>query len=166
MTFGSGATALRRLAAVPLDASLAGRSYPASAPYEIGREKLRELAEALGDTTPAYVDPDAARALGYPEVVAPPTFPFLVAWRGLAPLLADPELGIGLERVVHGDQRFALARPLQAGDRVTGAATVESVRVVGGNALISVRVDLRAEDGEELGSAWSSLLVRAPEAAA
>ena len=146
---------------MPLDASLAGHAYPASAPYEVAREKVRELAEALGDPTPAYVDPDAARALGYPDVIAPPTFAFVVAWRGLAPLLADPELGIGLERVVHGDQRFALRRPLAAGDRVCGAATVESVRVVAGNALISVRVDLATESGEELGSAWSSLLVRA-----
>ena len=151
---------------MPLDSSLAGRAYPASAPYEVGREKLRELAEALGDTTPAYVDLDAARALGFPDIIAPPTFPFLVAWRGLAPLLDDPELGIGLERVVHGEQRFALTRPLRAGDRVSGAATVESVRVVGGNALISVRVDLSTESGEELGSAWSALLVRAAQPAA
>ena len=151
---------------MPLDASLAGRAYPASALYEVGREKVRELAEALGDPTPAYVDPDAARALGYPDVIAPPTFAFLVAWRGLAPLLRDPDLDIALERVVHGDQRFALSRPLHAGDRVCGAATVESVRVVAGNALVSVRVDLAAESGEQLGSAWSSLLVRAAEGAA
>src|SRR3954449_2855778 len=75
-----------RLPDVPLDASLVGRAYPASAPYEVGREKVRELAEALGDRNPVYTDGEAAAVLGYQDVIAPPTFAFVVAWRGLAPL--------------------------------------------------------------------------------
>lgn len=34
-----------------LDQSLVGRSYPPTAPYEVGREKIREFAEAVGTPT-------------------------------------------------------------------------------------------------------------------
>jgi hypothetical protein len=132
---------------MPLDASLVGRAYPETEPYDVAREKVREFAVAVRQ------DPALE--------VAPPTFPFVVAWRALAPLFADPELDIALEQIVHGEQRFAMTRALVPGDRVTAAATVESVRTLGAAALLGVRVDLRAA-GEPVGSAWSSLVVSAP----
>ena len=45
-----------------LDAGLVWRSYPPSAVYEVGREKIAEFATALGDADPVYRDPAAARA--------------------------------------------------------------------------------------------------------
>ncbi|MGO4428351.1 MaoC family dehydratase N-terminal domain-containing protein, partial [Streptomyces sp. MCAF7] len=45
-----------------LDQSFVGRSYPPTAPYEVGREKIREFAEAIGDANPVYFDPEAAKA--------------------------------------------------------------------------------------------------------
>ncbi len=35
-----------------LDQSFVGRTYPPTAPYEVGREKIREFAEAVGDAHP------------------------------------------------------------------------------------------------------------------
>ncbi|RKS69237.1 MaoC dehydratase-like protein [Motilibacter peucedani] len=139
---------------MPLDASLAGRTYPATAPYEVAVEKLREFALAVGE--PAS-EPSAL-------VEAVPTFPFVVAWRGLEPFLADPDLDISLERVVHGAQRFAMSRALVPGDRVRATATIESVRVLGGSAVVSARVDLAADSPgggapEPVGSAWSTLVI-------
>nr|WP_284289733.1 MaoC family dehydratase N-terminal domain-containing protein [Angustibacter aerolatus] len=63
-----------------VNAEFAGRVYPPMAPYEVGREKIREFAEAVGPQ-PAHVDPEAARALGHPDVIAPPTFAVIVAQR-------------------------------------------------------------------------------------
>jgi acyl dehydratase len=145
---------------MPLDASFAGRTYLPTAPYEVGREKIREFADAIGDPDPAYRDPEAARALGHPDVVAPPTFAVIVAFRGLDTIVEDPELGLDYSRVVHGDQRFSYHRPLRAGDRVTATAVVETVRSVGGNDILGVRCDLATEDGEPVGSAWSTLVAR------
>ena len=59
---------------MPLDQSFVGRTYPPTPPYEVGREKIREFADAIGDGNPAYRDPEAARTLGHPDVIAPPTF--------------------------------------------------------------------------------------------
>ena len=98
---------------MPIDPSYAGRSYPPTDPYEVGVEKIREFADALGDPNPAYRDRTAAAALGHPEVMAPPTFPFVLTLPGLPAVIDDPELGIDYSRVVHGEQRFAYTRPVR-----------------------------------------------------
>ena len=42
--------------------------------FAITAERIQEFAEAVGDLNPLYLDPDAARQAGYPNVIAPPTF--------------------------------------------------------------------------------------------
>ena len=67
----------------------AGRVYPPTAPYVVGREHLRDFAVAVGATHPAHHDVDAARALGHPDVVATPTFAVVIAQRAEAQLIED-----------------------------------------------------------------------------
>lgn len=67
-----------------LDQSFVGRSYPPTDPYEVGREKIREFAAAVGDTNPVYSDPEAAKSYGYPDVIAPPTFVFAITFKAHA----------------------------------------------------------------------------------
>src|SRR6476620_1977062 len=97
---------------MPLDASLTGKSYPPSPPYLVGREKIREFADAIGAQDAAYRDPAAAIALGYPDVIAPPTFPVLVTTMANQVAIDDPGLGVDFSRVVHADQRFSYVRPV------------------------------------------------------
>jgi acyl dehydratase len=143
-----------------LDQAFVGRVYPPTAPYEVAREKIREFAEAIGDTNPAYTDPQAARGLGYPDVIAPPTFAIAITMRAASAVIADPALGLDYSRVVHGEQRFAYHRPLCAGDIVTVTVSVDSVRSVGGNELVTTRADVAAVNGEAVLSAWSTLVAR------
>src|SRR5437588_6659633 len=102
---------------MPLDPAYAGHTYPPTAPYLVGREKIREFAEAIGADDPAYLDPEAARALGHPDVIAPPTFPIVLTEAGMRTMIADPGLGLDFSRVLHGEQRFSQTRPVRAGDR-------------------------------------------------
>ena len=143
-----------------LDAGLVGRSYPPSAVYEVGREKIAEFATALGDPDPAYRDPAAARALGHPDVIAPPTFAIVLSLGAGSVVVEDPDVGIDYSRVVHGEQRFTHHRPVRAGDRLVATATSEAVRSVGGNDLLTTRVDLATEDGEPVCAATSMLVAR------
>jgi acyl dehydratase len=53
---------------------LIGKTVRYEAPEEIGRAAIRYFALAIGDDDPLYTDPDYARAHGYEDVVAPPTF--------------------------------------------------------------------------------------------
>lgn len=144
-----------------MDTSFAGRVYPPSPPYEVGREKIREFADAVGAAHPAHRDPEAARALGYPDVIAPTTFAIIVTTSAADVVVYDPALGLDYTRVVHRDQRFVQRRPLHAGDVVTVTVTVESAKIVAGNALLSTRGDVYAADGELITSAYASLVSRA-----
>ncbi len=148
---------------MPLNPSLVGRTYPPTAPYEVGREKIREFAEAVGDADPAYTDPQAARALGHPDVIAPPTFPFVITYRAAAQVVEDPEVGVDYSRVVHGDQRFAYTRPVRAGDRLTVTSSIEAVKSMAGNDFLTVRGEVRDEAGEHVVTATMMLVVRGPE---
>jgi acyl dehydratase len=145
---------------MPIDPSYAGRTYPPTDPYEVGIEKIREFASAIGDDNPAYRDRDAAKALGHPDVIAPPTFPFVLTFKASRQLIDDPELGIDYSRVVHGEQRFANARSVRAGDVLTVTVTLETVRSAGGHDMVTSRSDVATVEGEHVASAWSTLVVR------
>ena len=148
---------------MPLDPSFIGRTYPPTAPYEVGREKIREFAEAVGDSNPVYVDTEAAKALGYSDVIAPPTFPFLLTYRAADQVVNDPELGLDFSRVVHGDQRFSYSRPVRAGDRLTVTCTIDSIKSLAGNDVLSVRGEVHDESGEHVVTAQMMLVSRAAE---
>jgi acyl dehydratase len=145
---------------VPLDQSFVGRTYPPTPPYEVGREKIREFAEAIGDANPAYRDLEAARALGHPDVIAPPTFGIVLSMTAGRQVIADPDLGLDYSRVVHGEQRFVITRPIRAGDRLTVTVTVENIRSAAGNDMISTRGDVSTVDGEPVLTAYSTLVAR------
>jgi acyl dehydratase len=148
---------------MPLDPSFVGRSYPATASYHVGREKVREFAAAIGDANPAYTDLEAARALGYRDVVAPPTFAIVLSMQAAHQVVMDPALGLDYTRVVHGEQRFSYTRPIVAGDELAVVVTVEKVRSVAGNDIITTRGDISTTQGEPVCSAYSTLVSRAPE---
>ena len=143
-----------------IDPGFVGRSYPPAAAYEVSREKIREFADAIGDPNPAYRDRDAARALGHPDVIAPPTFPFVLSLRASEIVIADPALGIDYDRVVHGEQSFSYARPVRAGDVLTVAVTVADIRSAGGHSMLTTRSDLATVEGEQVVTVLTTLVVR------
>ncbi|HEX6074790.1 MAG TPA: MaoC family dehydratase N-terminal domain-containing protein [Micromonosporaceae bacterium] len=143
---------------MPLDSSFAGRTLSSETPYEVGREKIREFADAIGDPNPAYRDPEAAKAFGHRDVIAPPTFPVVFTFAAGRPLLA--EMGIELSRIVHGDQCFRYARPIHPGDVLGCGVSIESVRSLAGNDIVVMRTDVTAEDGEHVLTTWSTLVIR------
>jgi acyl dehydratase len=143
-----------------LDRELVGRSYPPSAVYEVGRVKIAEFAAAIGEDDPVHRDADAARAAGYPDVIAPPTFAIVLTLEAANVVLGDPQVSLDYSRVVHGEQRFVHTRPIRAGDRLVATTTIEAVRSVAGNDMLTTRVDVATEDGEAVCSATSMLVAR------
>ncbi len=143
-----------------LDRELVGRSYPPSAVYEVGRGKIAEFASAIGEDDPVHRDSEAARAAGYPDVIAPPTFAIALTLEAANVVLGDPQVSLDYSRVVHGEQRFVHHRPIRAGDRLVATTTIEAVRSVAGNDLLTTRVDVATEDGEPVCSATAMLVAR------
>lgn len=143
-----------------MNPSLTERAFPPTAPYLVGREKVREFARAVLATAPIHHDPEAARAAGFADVVAPPTFPVVVQEATLAQLLAEPDGGIDFSRVVHGEQRFDYARPVVAGDELTATLRVTSVKSLGGNSMVTAESSIVDADGAPVVTAVSTLVVR------
>jgi hypothetical protein len=129
-----------------VDASLAGRTFPPTAPYTVSREKLHEFAHATGST--------------YDGGAAPATFPIVVAFAAMQQLMQDPDVGIELHRVVHGEQRFTYTRPVVAGDELTATLTVDTLRQIGGADIIGTRSEITDADGKPVCTAFATLVHR------
>lgn len=146
-----------------MNPELQGREFPPTAPYLVGREKVREFAKAVFSTSDLNFDPAAAKAAGYTDVVAPPTFAVVVQESTLAQLLAAPDAGIDFSRVVHGDQRFTYTRPIVAGDELTARLTVSSVKSLGAHSMVTAESSITDASGDHVVTAISTLVVRGDE---
>jgi acyl dehydratase len=141
-----------------LNRDFIGRAFPSPEPYEITRVKIKEFADAIGDLNPIYRDQDAAKAAGHPDVLAPPTFPIVLALGGDS--LDDPELGLNWAMVVHGEQRFEYRRPLRAGDVVTTESTIAGMRSIGRNERLEIQTVITTVEGEHVCTAHNVLIER------
>jgi acyl dehydratase len=145
---------------MPLDPSFVGRSFPPSAPYQVGREKIREFATAIGENDPAHHDPSVARERGHADVVAPPTFPVVLTIPAIQRILEDPTFGADYSRLVHGDQRFVYARPVVAGDELVCTSAIDEIISRGGHDFVTARTDVATVAGEPVVSVWSRFVIR------
>src|ERR1700709_49699 len=145
---------------VPLNRDFIGRSYDSTPPFEIGRELVRHFAAAIGDFNPISHDVDAARAAGHPDLVAPPTFLTTLTFRGRSAPMGDRALGRDYSRVVHGEQRFELHRPVCAGDTVVATSTVAEIRDVGRNEMMQVVSEISTVEGEHVATATNTMISR------
>jgi acyl dehydratase len=137
-----------------------GKTYPPSEPYEVSRVKLAEFADAIGDQNPVYHDRAAAQAAGFPDVIAPPTFPIVISMASSGQAIADPGLNVNYAMVVHGEQRFEYSRPLMAGDVVTAQVTITDIRDAGRNSMMTTTTQITTVDGEHVCTAHSTLVER------
>jgi acyl dehydratase len=145
---------------VPLNRDYIGRSYTGGRVYEVGREKIREFADAIGDENPAYVDVEAAKALGHPDVVAPPTFAVVITLQAGAQAVFDPGLGLDYAMVVHGEQTFIHHRPIRPGDALSTNVTITDIRTAGRNEIMTLTIELSAADGEKVCTAVNTIVSR------
>jgi hypothetical protein len=122
-----------------------GRTFHGANPVRVTREEISAFAHVIGEEDIS---------------VASPTFSIRISLAQSQAILSSPEVGLDWDRLVHGDQRFELHRPIIAGDILTCDSTIESYKVVAGNEILTVRSDLFGE-GKLVASTWSTLVVRA-----
>jgi len=121
-----------------------GRTFTGADLVTVTQSEIDNFAAAIGESDTS---------------VAPPTFSIRISLSQYENILTQPEIGVDWARLVHGDQKFEIFRPVIAGDVLRCSATIETLRVAAGNEIISVRSDLH--NGEELVvSSWSTLVVR------
>ena len=146
---------------MPLNRALVGREYGPSEVYEVGREHVRQFALAVGEHSAVHTDAEAARAAGYDDVVAPPTFLTTLTFRFAADSpTVDPELGLDYSRVVHGTQEFRFSRPVVAGDRLRMTTRVSDVRAAGGHEFLVTESDVVDADGAHVATLVATIVSR------
>jgi acyl dehydratase len=131
-----------------VDTSKIGKRYPPFG-YEVGREKIREYANAVGEESPVHHDREAAQAAGFRDVVAPPMFAVVYSAGAVGPAILDPELGINLMLMLHGGQEFTWSEPVCAGDAINTEAEVKDIYEKDGKAFYEIESVSRNQDGQE-----------------
>jgi hypothetical protein len=126
-----------------LNPDLVGRTFTSADSVAVTKEAIQKFCGVIGEKN---ID------------IAPPTFAISITLEQSQSLLQDS--GLDWTRVVHGDQKFEIKRPIVAGDIFHCSSTIESARNVAGNEIVTVRSDLNSAS-ELVVSTWSTLVVRA-----
>jgi acyl dehydratase len=136
-----------------------GKSYPPFE-YEVGREKIREYANAVGETNQVYFDRQVARDAGFRDVVAPPMFAVVYSFGSLGPSIFDDEIGIDFMRMVHGGQEFVWSEPVCAGDVITTEATFKDFSEKNGRKFYVFESVSRNQEGQEVArGTWTNIVL-------
>jgi acyl dehydratase len=146
-----------------VDESQKGKTY-APFEYEIGREKIREYANAVGEFNPVHHDRKAAQAAGFRDVVAPPMFAVVFSTGSVAPAILDPEVGIDFARMVHGGQAFRWGPPVVAGDEITTECECMDVSERAGLAYFVFETRSNNQRAERVCTGTWTNIVRRPDA--
>jgi acyl dehydratase len=144
---------------MPMNQSLKGRQYEPLA-LEVTRDHVLRFADAIGEDRPIFRDADAARAEGFAEQVAPPTFVTTMQILASAQVVADQELGLDYSRVVHGEQSYDWRRPVVVGDALSAVPRIADIFAKGPNEFLVVEAQISDANGETVVVARSTLLSR------
>ena len=127
--------------------------------YAVGREKVKEYAHAVGEANPLHFDPEAARAAGHADVVAPPMFAVVYSSPSIGPAIFDPEVGIDFALMVHGGQEFVWGPLVVAGDEITTVASVKEIFAKGGNGFFVFETASTNQRGERVCTGtWTNIV--------
>ncbi|MDN5931775.1 MAG: MaoC family dehydratase N-terminal domain-containing protein [Pseudonocardia sp.] len=141
-----------------MDASFVGTALAPSAPYLVGREKIKEFALAIGEGASVCSDLEAALAAGHPDLVAPPTFSVTFTMRLIEGFLRDPAFGWDYSRMVHGDQSIVLHRPIHGGDELVTTIHVEDLSSRAGSHMLTLRCEVTDVEGAPVATTRSLLV--------
>ncbi len=158
---------------MPLDPRFVGKRYGPFR-YQIGLEKMREFAYAIAGGVPAssfgavpeglhplLYDESAAKSGPYGSVIAFPTFAVTFAIAPFAAAVGDPELGINLLMLVHGEQEFEFFDVMRAGDVVTTTGSITQIYERSQKDFLVVITESKNQQGKLLvRGTWTAVIRR------
>jgi acyl dehydratase len=135
-----------------------GKEFPATT-YEVGREKIREYANAVGADNPVHHDRDAATKAGFRDVVAPPMFCVVYSAPAMGPAILDPDVGINLATMLHGSQEFEWGEPVCSGDVITTTARCKEIYEKDGKGFYVFETVSTNQDGDQVvKGTWTNIV--------
>jgi len=142
-----------------IDSKFIGKEYPVTE-YEIGREKMKEYAIAVGDMNPMYQDREVGKKSKYGDNIAPPNFAAVYNLMGAAQVFFDPELSLNFAMLVHGEQDFEFLKPVKPGDFITTTGKITDIAAKGNNDVIKFEVRSTNQDGELVTIGRATFVIR------
>jgi acyl dehydratase len=143
---------------MPVNADAKGKTYPPSE-YEVGKEKIKEYAWAVGEDNPVHFDREQAKAAGFRDVVAPPMFAVVYSWGAMGAAALDPEVGMNFAMLVHGGQEFVWGEPVCSGDTISTEISVKDIYERGGMGFYVFESVSRNQDGQEVvRGTWTNIV--------
>ena len=146
------------------DHSKVGKEFPPIV-WEVERGKIRELAKAIGDLNPIYLDREAAVREGYRDTPVPPTFLTVpMMWSASMPVLIN-DLKINFAMVLHGEEEYEFLGDIYPGDVLTGIPRVTAVEEKAGSTgrkmdMVTVEIVYTNQDGKEVARARTLMVER------
>jgi acyl dehydratase len=142
-----------------IDQKFVGKEYPVTV-YEIGREKMKEYAIAVGDMNPMYQDREAGKSSRYGDNIAPPNFAAVYNLMGCAQMFFDPELKLNFAMLVHGEQEFEFLKPVKPGDVITTTGKIVDIMAKGSNDIIVFEARSKNQDGDLVTVGRATFVIR------
>lgn len=142
-----------------IDSKFIGKEYPVTE-YEIGREKMKEYAAAVGDMNPMYHDREAGKKSKYGDNIAPPNFAAVYNLMGCAQMFFDAELALNFAMLVHGEQDFEFVKPVMPGDVITTTGKIVDIAVKGNNDVVKFEARSTNQDGELVTIGRATFVIR------
>jgi acyl dehydratase len=143
---------------MPVDEKAVGKQWP-SASFEVEASRIAQYADVIGADNPVHHDPEAAKAAGFRDLVAPPMFSVVYSAPAMGPAIMDPEVGINLPTMVHGGQEFVWGEPVCAGDTITTAATCKQIYEKDGKGFYVFESVSTNQAGEEtVRATWTNIV--------
>jgi acyl dehydratase len=143
---------------VPVKTEGIGKQWDPMA-YEVGAEKVREFANAIGAANPVHHDHEAAKSAGFRDLVAPPMFCVVYSARAMGPAILDPEIGINLATMLHGSQEFEWDEPVCDGDVIQTVATcVEIYEKDGKGFYVFETVSTNQDGAQTVKGTWTNIV--------
>ena len=142
-----------------LNTDLIGKTY-GEIDYTVERDAVNRFVDAIGEQDPIYRDPEAAKAAGYAEQVAPPTFITVIQIMTSGQVVLDQELGLDYSRVVHGEQSYRYERPLVVGDHIKATPVLSNIEAKKSNEFLTIESEVHDAAGELVLTARSTLISR------
>jgi len=134
-----------------------GRTYGPTY-YEVGLEKIREYAAAIGETHALHHDRAAARAANFRDVVAPPMFCVVYCTPPAIQAVGDV-IGAALPRMLHGSQTFTWHELVCSGDTITSVAEIAGIYDKGDLTFVEIAGRSHNQDGKlTVESVWTEIV--------
>jgi acyl dehydratase len=144
---------------MPMNYQLKGKEYQ-EVSFTVDRDRVVQFCDAIGEEGAIFRDPEAAKAAGYPEQVAPPTFVTVMQIMTSGQVVVDQELGLNYAMVVHGEQEYEWSRPVVVGDVLSATPRIADVYAKGPNEFLVTEAEIHDASGATVVVARSTLLSR------